>query len=191
MVARQRLLPVVAARVPGTPAPYTVGPLLNNVEGKIIDPDTREELPPGEEGVLFVKGPNIMKGYYRCLAETRQVLSEDGWLDTGDLAYFAADGNLSITGRIKEIIVLLNGENINPLPLEEALKKSDHIAEAVVVGQDWKHLGVLILSEPEAGPAVPDVFKREIHRLVNGRGDVKHFERIKGFRLLTALITIV
>ncbi len=177
--------PVVAARVPGTPAPYTVGPLLNNVEGKIIDPDTREELPPGREGVLFVKGPNIMKGYYRLLVETRQVLSEDGWLDTGDLAYFAADGNLSITGRIKEIIVLLNGENINPLPLEEALKKSDHITEAVVVGQDWKHLGVLILSEPEAGPAVPDIFKREINRLVNGRGDVKPFERIKGFRLLT------
>ena len=198
--------PVVAVRVPGTPAPHTVGPLLENVEGRIIHPETKEELPEGAEGVLAVRGPNIMQGYYRLDDESRAVLTKDGWFDTGDLACFNPGGNLVITGRAKEVIVLSNGENVNPLPLEEALKESDCIIDAIVVGQDWKALGVLIVPDPEmfrelclearlqydaddlvplfSDPVVRRLFKAEIDRLVNGKSGIKPFEKLQRFRLL-------
>jgi long-chain acyl-CoA synthetase len=87
-----------------------------------------------------------MKGYYKDEEETKKVLNKDGWLNTGDRAYFTKENNLVLTGREKEIIVLSNGENINPAPLEDALSESEYISAAVVIGKDsWKNLALLIL----------------------------------------------
>jgi long-chain acyl-CoA synthetase len=197
--------PVISARVYGGKNYHTVGPLLDNIEAKIINPETGEQMSAGEQGVLFVKGPSIMKGYFRNFSETDKVL-HDGWLNTGDLAYFDKYSNLVITGREKEIIVLSSGENINPVPLETRLRKSDYIATAVVVGQEWKRIGALI--DPDIknleqyckenkilfssnniaaclnNPKIRDLYACEIDKFVNKLHDCQPFQRIQAFRIL-------
>lgn len=98
----------------------------------------------GEKGVIFVKGPQVMQGYYKNLEATKAVLSDDGWLNTGDLAVQSEDGEYIIVGRLKDTIVLMGGENVEPEPIEEKLKESKYIDHAVVVGQDQKQLSVVI-----------------------------------------------
>ncbi|MBN1756229.1 AMP-binding protein [bacterium] len=198
--------PVISVRKPGSRALHTVGPLLENVQGKIIDFETGKELPAGEKGVLYVKGPNVMKGYYRNYEETHKVLDNDGWFDTGDLAYFDKGGNLIISGREKDIIVLSNGKNVNPIPLETELSKSDFIDIAVVTGQDWKKLGAIIVPNFEAlkkycqeneiaystdrieecleYSAIKQLYREEIKKYVNSKGEFKTYERIQEFIIL-------
>lgn len=141
--------PIVAVRTFERPVPYTVGPLLDEVQVKIVNEEGRE-LPPGEKGIIMVKGPLVMMGYYKDPEATRKVLSPDGWLNTGDLGRMTIYGELQITGRAKDTIVLLGGENIEPLPLEHALLQSRFIAQVMVVGQDKKTLGALIVPNFEA-----------------------------------------
>lgn len=137
--------PVVSVRVPGERSIGTVGKPLDSVEVKIVDPETGQE---AEKGIICVKGLNVMKGYYLDDEATIAVFKQ-GWLNTGDLGYFK-NGNLVIAGRLKDIIVLSNGENINPSPIEEVLTRSSYIETAVVVGQDWKALGVLLVPNVDA-----------------------------------------
>lgn len=88
-----------------------------------------------EEGEIVVRGPNIMKGYYKAPELTADVIDEDGWFYTGDIGYIDEDGFIYITGRKKNIIILDNGKNVFPEELEEHLYKLPYIAECVVVGK--------------------------------------------------------
>jgi long-chain acyl-CoA synthetase len=138
--------PVISARRPGKKMYYSVGIPLDDVEVKIVSLETDKTLPQGLEGLIHVKGPNVMKGYYNNEEETKKVLSGDGWLNTGDLGYLNPNQTLKITGRFKELIKLSNGEYINPVLLEDALASSEYIDTAVIIGDDsWKRLGALIL----------------------------------------------
>jgi len=198
--------PVLAVRRPGEAALYTVGPLLDNVSGRIIDHETGREMPAGCEGILYVKGPNIMKGYYRDYENTRKVLDSEGWLDTGDRGYFDPAGNLVITGREKDIVVLSNGENVNPVKIEERLAKSEFIESILITGHDWKHIGALIVPRFEklngwclaagvtyneenlsltlAEPRVRELFRQEIRKFINPKEGFKEYELVREFRLL-------
>ena len=113
----------------------SVGPLLPGIEGRIEKPD--------EEGVgeLFVRGPNIMKGYHENPGETAKVLSEDGWFRTGDFAYFDEDGFLFITGRKKNVIVAKNGKNVYPEEIETIINRSDLLSESMVFGMESESKG--------------------------------------------------
>jgi len=110
----------------------SVGKPLEGVEGKIVDPQPREEdgQPVGE---IAIRGAVVMKGYWNRPDATAVVL-KDGWLDTGDLGYFDGDGNLFITGRKKEVIVLSNGKNIYPEEVEAHYLRSAYIGEIAVLG---------------------------------------------------------
>jgi long-chain acyl-CoA synthetase len=110
----------------------SVGKPLAGVEGKIVDPQPQEEggQPVGE---IAVRGAVVMKGYWNRPDATAAVL-KDGWLYTGDLGYFDAAGNLFITGRRKEVIVLSNGKNIYPEEVEAHYLKSPYIGEIAVLG---------------------------------------------------------
>jgi len=107
-------------------------------------------MPAGEKGMIMVKGAHVMKGYYKRQDLTDKIIDKDGWLNTGDLGFMTKEGILKITGRAKDTIVLLDGENIEPIGIEQALCASDYIESAMVVGQDRKYLSSLIVPNKAA-----------------------------------------
>ncbi|OAT72816.1 AMP-binding protein [Parageobacillus thermoglucosidasius] len=111
----------------------TVGRALPNVEVKIVDPSTNKEVPPGVQGELCTRGYHVMKGYYKNPEATKEVIDEDGWLHTGDLAVMDENGYCRITGRLKDMIIR-GGENIYPREIEEFLYKHPKILDVQVVG---------------------------------------------------------
>ncbi len=113
--------------------PGTVGPPLAGVKERIA-----------EDGEIQIKGDNVMMGYYKLPEETKAYFTEDGWLKTGDIGCFDDDDYLVFGERKKHILVLSTGKNVAPLPIEEALKKSYIIEEAVVVGDNEKFVAALI-----------------------------------------------
>ena len=106
-----------------------------------------------EDGEVLIKGPNIFQGYYKNEAATAEAL-EDRWLHTGDLGRLDEDGFLYITGRKKDIIITAGGKNITPANLENGLKQSRWISQAVVVGDRRPYLVALITLDPEETPAL-------------------------------------
>lgn len=111
--------------------------------------ETGEICEIGEKGVLFVRGPQVMSGYYKNPEATAAVLSADGWLNTGDLAVRSENGEIVIVGRMKDTIVLMGGENVEPEPLEDKLKESVYIDHAVVIGQDQKQVSAIVAVNEE------------------------------------------
>ena len=101
-----------------------------------------------DDGEVLIKGPNIFQGYYKNDAATAEAL-EDRWLHTGDLGRLDEDGFLYITGRKKDIIITAGGKNITPANLENGLKQSRWISQAVVVGDRRPYLIALITLDPE------------------------------------------
>ena len=127
--------PVIAVNTFGHLKFGTVGRPIPGVEVK-IDPD----------GEILARGPNIMKGYFNKEAETREAL-EGGWLHTGDIGHLDEDGFLVITDRKKDLIVTSGGKNVAPQPIENMIKQSPFIANAVVVGGSRKFISALIVPE--------------------------------------------
>src|SRR5215469_16449234 len=111
------------------------GPAMKGVEGRIVDAQPQEDGPP--VGELAVRGPMVMKGYWNRPDATEAVL-KDGWFRTGDLGYFDSKGNLFLTGRKKEVIVLSNGKNVYPEEIEAHYMKSPFIKEIAVMGLEGK-----------------------------------------------------
>jgi long-chain acyl-CoA synthetase len=103
----------------------------------------------GEKGVVFVRGPQVMSGYYKNPEATAAVLDQDGWLNTGDLAVYSENGEIIIVGRLKDTIVLMGGENVEPESLEDKMKESLYIDHAVVIGQDQKQLSAIVAINEE------------------------------------------
>lgn len=118
----------------------TVGKALPNIECKIVDPETGKTLPINTPGEFCARGYNIMKGYYKMPEATAQVIDEDGWLHTGDLATVDERGYYKITGRIKDMIIR-GGENIYPKEIEEFLYTVDEVKDVQVIGVPSKHYG--------------------------------------------------
>ena len=111
----------------------TVGRALPHVEVSIVDTATGKTLPAGETGELCSRGYHIMKGYYKMPEKTKEAIDADGWLHTGDLASMDEQGNCTIQGRLKDMIIR-GGENIYPREIEEFLYTHPHIKDAQVVG---------------------------------------------------------
>ena len=178
--------------------------LLKGSEIKIVGEDGKI-LGPGEKGVLYFKGPQVMKGYYNNPDLTRTVIDEDGFINTGDLAVKTVSGLFSIRGREKDTIVLSGGENIEPVPIEKALAESEYIETAVVVGQDKKFLSALIVIDVKnvenylkdmnipyidrnslaSSDAVKALINREIQTYVSTKRGFKLFEQVNRFKILT------
>jgi fatty-acyl-CoA synthase len=115
-------------------------PILADGEVKIVDPDTLEALPAGRDGEIWCRGETVMLGYYRNPEATRETITEDGWLRTGDIGRFDDEGNLSITGRIKEMFKI-GGTNAYPAEIEQHLAKLPEVKMSVVVGAPDERLG--------------------------------------------------
>lgn len=133
--------PVISCNLPADNDPYSVGVILNNVETRISAQDE-----------LQVKGPNIMLGYWNNHAATAQMIEHDGWLSTGDLTRIE-NGHIYITGRIKDILVLSNGEKVPPGDMELAIANDSLFEQVMVVGEGQSFLGALIVINAEEWPA--------------------------------------
>ncbi|ETZ18191.1 Long-chain-fatty-acid--CoA ligase [Borrelia duttonii CR2A] len=197
--------PGVASNEYGKIIVGTSGKILPGTIAEIRDENGVKLKKPGK-GVLFIKGPQVMIGYYQDIEATRQVIGDDGFLDTGDIVKLSKDNVVQIIGREKDTIVLNNGENIEPAPIEIKLEESLLIEKAVVVGQDQKFLGALILPNFEEinkylesiGHKIRDTNKQqiiannivlkaigdEIKKLINRANGFKPFEQILKFVLL-------
>lgn len=109
------------------------GLALPNTQCRIVDPTSGEDLPAGREGELWVKGPQVMKGYLNNDKATKETLTEDGWLKTGDIAYIDDDGYMFIMDRLKELIKF-KGFQVAPAELEANLVTHAQITDAAVIG---------------------------------------------------------
>ena len=125
------------------------GQPLSFTEIKIVNDDKKKILKFREVGKILVRGPQVMKGYLNNEIATNDVLSKDGWFDTGDLGFLIPNGSLFITGRAKDTIVLSSGENIEPNPLETEILSSEFINQIQLVGQDKKCLTALVVPNVE------------------------------------------
>jgi long-chain acyl-CoA synthetase len=181
----------------------TIGQLLPNTSARIID-GSGKLLPPGRNGIIFVKGGQVMKGYYQKPAVTAAVLSEDGWFNTGDIGMLTYDNELRITGRAKDTIVLRGGENVEPVPIECRLRESPYIQQCIVVGQDQKSLAALIVPWQQTimdfaeensipvvdyelllqQPEINEIIASDISERINLKTGFKPYERIFKFVLL-------
>ncbi len=118
----------------------TVGSAFPGVECKIIDPETGEELPDGENGEFVARGYNIMKGYYKMPKATEQTIDADGWLHSGDICCRTPDGYFKVTGRLKDMIIR-GGENLYPREIEEFYLTHEKVKDVQVVGVPDKRYG--------------------------------------------------
>ena len=137
--------PVLSVCKQKAPVYGTVGTILPDVEYKVVN-SKGKPVPVGSRGILWVKSPQVMLGYYKRDDETAKVM-EDGWLNTGDIVIATLDNEVKIVGRAKETIVLRGGENIEPVPIEDACLQSPYVDQIVVLGQDQKFIAALVVPD--------------------------------------------
>ncbi len=123
----------------------TVGRLLPDIEGKIVDPDTNEEMPVNQQGEIVTRSECVMKGYYKMPDATSSAIDADGWLHTGDLGTVDENGYYKVTGRIKDMIIR-GGENIYPREIEEFLHRNPKVNDVHVVGIPDEKYGEQVLA---------------------------------------------
>ncbi|MEE9394107.1 MAG: AMP-binding protein [Planctomycetota bacterium] len=123
------------------------GERLPKTRWRVLDDEGDNELPAGEKGALWIKGPQVMLGYYRNDAATALAL-RDGWFCSGDLAYLSDQDDVVICGRAKDTLVLRGGENVEPELIEAAIMESPYVRDVLICGHGQKHLAALILPEP-------------------------------------------
>jgi long-chain acyl-CoA synthetase len=193
---------------------YSSGKPIAGTEIRIVDPETRQLLPQGKQGLVLIRGPQVMEGYYKKPEATAKAIDSEGWFDSGDLGWVTPQNDLVLTGRAKDTIVLSNGENIEPQPIEDACLRSPYIAQIMLVGQDQKALGALIVpnleileqwgktqqmdlqlpdtkvphedikNSPLYSNPVLDLFRQELNREVKNRPGYRPDDQIKTFELI-------
>jgi fatty-acyl-CoA synthase len=136
---------------------------------KAVDPESEEDLPPGQRGHLLVRGPVVTPGYYRKPEETAQAFTNDGWLRTGDIGTIDANGDLQLTGRLKESL-RVGGEMVMPKEIESVLEQHPDVVQAHVVGIPHPRMGEVacawvIPKDPQDPPAGADLVAHCTERL--------------------------
>jgi long-chain acyl-CoA synthetase len=149
----------------------TVGPALPGVELRL-----------DSDGELLIRSDTIFAGYYKDEQATREVLTDDGWLRSGDVAQLDEDGFVRITDRKKDILVTAGGKNVSPQNLENALKTSPIISQALVVGDRRPYVAALVTLEP--GVEREGAEERVADVVAHVNGELSRFEQIKRFAIL-------
>ena len=205
--------PVANARRPWHNVRGSSGQPIAGTEVKIVDPETKVPLPVGQRGLVLLKGPQVMQGYYQNPEATAKVIDAEGWFNSGDLGWVTPENDLVLTGRAKDTIVLTNGENIEPQPIEDACLRSPYVDQIMLVGQDQRSIGALIVPNTEAlekwaasqnlelplseensselsksidleSKMIQDLFRQELNREVQNRPGYRPDDRIGPFRLI-------
>ena len=171
--------------------------------GQVV-PGGKVRIGDGEE--IQYKAGNVFEGYWKKPEKTRETMTDDGWLKTGDVGHIDNSGYVNITGRLKDIIITAGGKNITPAEIENKLKFSPYISDAVIIGDKRKFLSCLIMIDQENvekfaqdkrvpfGDFASLCATAEVQELIGGVvGDVNdefaRVEQIKAFRLIDVLLT--
>lgn len=187
--------PVISVNNPKRRRFGSVGPVVDGVEVKIA-----------EDGEILCRGLNVMQGYWNRPEDTAEAIDKDGWFHTGDIGKFDDDGFLYVTDRKKELIVMSNGKNVAPQPIENDLKTQPHIAQAVVIGDNRNFMTAIIAPDfdalaiyaedhkIDATDPVALVQNEKIQALLRAEvestnGRLSRYEQIKKFRLLPRELT--
>lgn len=201
--------PIVCVRPIVDPVMRNVGTPLRGMQVRVVD-DDGIILGRCKKGNLQIKGGCVMQGYYKRPDLTDKVMTVDGWFDTGDIAILTVDGEIQLRGRKKDTIVLLGGENIEPLPIESKIKESRFVASAVVFGtnekgEDQRYLTAIILPNQDElvsyaeengiqadtyeklveTEAIQKLIENEVAEAVNSKNGFKAYERINKIALIT------
>ena len=201
--------PITNVRRPWQNLRLSSGQPLPGTEIKIVDAETRQPVAIGNKGLVLIRGPQVMQGYYRDPEATAKAIDPDGWFNSGDLGMLTPNNDLTITGRAKDTIVLSNGENIEPTPIEDACLRSQYISQIVLVGQDQKSLGAIVVPNFEAlqqwatsqnlpldfstpttdskileTTQIIDLFRDELNREVKNRAGYRVDDRIAVIKLI-------
>lgn len=207
--------PILAFRSCGFARPGCVGYVYPSAQIKIVPENqgvitSMEALGPGKKGLILAKGEQIMKGYYKRPDLTENAIDKDGWFNTGDLGMMTYDNEIKITGRAKDTIVLLGGENIEPSGIEGAMCASPYIETSVLVGQDKKYLGALIVPVKDAvmayakengiayenyevlleTPEIINLIREHIDARINQAHDFRTCEKVFKFALLAESFSV-
>jgi len=178
--------PLLAGANPSLTRLHSTGPAMKGVSIKIHNPD-----PKTEEGEIWVKGPNVMKGYYKEPELTKEAFSEDGWFKTGDLGVFDKDNFLYIKGRLKNMIVGNNGENIYPEEIESVINNFRNVVESLVVEKKGKLVAMVHINKEDIEKRYHqfkegftlmvekkvEEWRNELHDYINSR--VNRFSRVQ------------
>lgn len=201
--------PIVCVRPIVDPVMRNVGTPLRGMQVRVVD-DDGIILGRCKKGNLQIKGGCVMQGYYKRPDLTDKVMTVDGWFDTGDIAILTVDGEIQLRGRKKDTIVLLGGENIEPLPIESKITESRFVASAVVFGtnekgEDQRYLTAIILPNQDElasyaeengiqadtyeklveTEAIQKLIENEVAEAVNSKNGFKAYERINKIALIT------
>ena len=178
----------------------------DNKTGSIGKPVPGGEVKVAPDGEILYRGGNVFRGYWNKPEKTAETITEDGWLKTGDVGRFDNEGYLFITGRAKDIIITAGGKNITPAEIENRLKFSPYISDAVIIGDKRKYLSCLIMIDQENVEKFAQDNKvpfsdfrslcaaREVRELIAGvveetNREFARVEQIKDFRLIDVLLT--
>jgi long-chain acyl-CoA synthetase len=197
--------PVISLNPPEDIRVGTMGPALSSVDyrldGSVVGPEQKES-EEGEVGELLVKGPNITEGYWNKPDKTEEAFTEDGYFRTGDVVAVDDDGYFTFVDRVKQLIVLDTGKNIAPEPIEDEFATSARVDQIMVVGQDEKFIGAVVvpnfeqlqdwaedqgydISEDEAEACQDDRVREWIQEEIDEVNErLGHHETIKEFRLV-------
>ncbi|MCW7497176.1 long-chain fatty acid--CoA ligase [Leptospira levettii] len=190
--------PIISVRSVGHVVQGSVGKWPDGTVVRVVN-EQGESVPKGKMGVIHIKGPQVMKGYYKNEEATKKAIV-DGWMNTGDLGFISFNDTLSVRGRVKDTIVLLGGENVEPVPIENLLLENALINQVIVVGQDQKSLTALIWPDKdrmkEAGLQWKDgedlnqnkdvrlYYQNIIKKQISSENGFKSFEKLSDFRFL-------
>ncbi|MDB5099830.1 MAG: long-chain fatty-acid-CoA ligase [Cyanobacteria bacterium RYN_339] len=169
--------------------------------GTVGKPIPHVEVKLAADGELLCRGPNVMKGYYNQPEATAQAIDADGWFATGDIAEIGPEGHIKIVDRKKEILVMSNGKNVAPQPIENAIKGTNLVEQCMLIGDRRNYISALIVpnfdalkgflkehrlealsvEEQVANPQVIGLFKAEVDKACEG---FARYEQVKKFTLL-------
>ena len=155
-----------------------------NTECRVVDPETGRDADPGGEGELWVRGPQVMKGYWKNPQATAETLDRDGWLHTGDIVRFDGDGHLFVTDRLKELIKY-NGFQVAPAEVEAALITHPAVADVGVIGIADDQAGEIPLAfvVPTPGAAAPTLDQLQAHL----EGTLSHYKQVRALRIVAEI----
>lgn len=187
--------------------PYTVGIAFEGTTIRIINPETFEELPDGEVGLITLGGPEMLKGYYKNPEATEKALLQNGFLNTGDLGYKDKDGYLIVLSRYDDVIVMSNGYNVYTPLLENEAKDSEYVNQLVITGHGKPYLTSLIVLNKEeynswcnknnskvSNPNNNEEFKsfliEHLNEKIKRKNDHKYYEKLKKIYFLSEEFTV-